>query len=116
MSKKVLIKSSALLFVFLSFGILYNGYSLASYQTATEFYGFPVPKDARLVRETDLSKGFEWKKASFDSGIPISYKKAINHYGWKKVFQEGGITVYTKDKKRISLLTDTDYLEILMDT
>lgn len=55
------------------------------------------------------------KKASFENGIPFSYKLVIKQNGWKKVEQEGGNTAYIKGYYKINLLSDKNYIEITKD-
>ncbi|MGM9923555.1 MAG: hypothetical protein ACI35R_04830 [Bacillus sp. (in: firmicutes)] len=115
MSKKLLIKCSAVLLLFLFIGILYYWISISSYQTSEDLYDFPIPKNAQLVHEKEKVSGYEWGKASFENGIPFSYRIVIKQNGWKEGEREGGNTLYTKGKNKINLLSDTDYIEISKD-
>lgn len=115
MRKKLLINFSILLLIII-FGILYYRVSVYSYQTSEDLYGFPVPNNAQLVHDTEQSKGYDWERASFENGIPLSYKMVIKLEGWKKVKHgDGGHTNYTKGNYRIDVLSSTDYIQITKD-
>ena len=104
-----------LLLILMVVGILYYWISASSYQTSEEVNNFPLPKDAQLVYKTDQVQGYEWEKASFENGVPFSYKMVITLNRWKKVEQEGGNTTYRKGNYTINLLSDTDYIEVTKD-
>jgi hypothetical protein len=110
--RKKSINFFSLLFILVFAGILYYWISVSSYQTSEELNNFPLPKNAQLVYKTDKVRGYEWGKASFENGVPFSYKLVIKQNDWKKVEQEGGNTTYTKGKYKINLLSDRDYIEI----
>lgn len=113
--RKKPIKLFSLLLLIAFVGILYYWISVSSYQTSGNLNNFPLPKNAQLVYLTDKVRGYEWEKASFENGVPFSYKMVIKLNDWKKVEQEGGNTTYTKGKYKINLLSDKDYIEITKD-
>ncbi|MFP5114659.1 hypothetical protein ACSU64_20075 [Bacillaceae bacterium C204] len=59
--------------------------------------GFPVPKNADLLKKNAEFKEYKWSPASEENGIPLRYRIVINLSGWKKKEQEGSLTVYEKN-------------------
>lgn len=100
--------------LFLVTGVLYYIFSDSRYEPVEEMYNFPVPIGARLIikEETDIRKTYNWSPASFENGIPLSYKLVIKKSGWKQKDVEGSNVIYLKGSNQINLSTQTDYLSI----
>ncbi|MGN7477289.1 hypothetical protein ACTHOQ_05495 [Solibacillus silvestris] len=113
--KKKLVKFLVFMFILLFAGILFFLLSVSFYEKSEELSNFPLPKSAQLVYKTDNVRGYNWEKASFENGIPVSYKLIIHLNNWRKTEQEGSVTTYTNGKYIIHLLCDRDYIEIIKE-
>jgi hypothetical protein len=86
---------------------LYN-----QYKPDSSLYGFPVPNQAVLTKEHDSGKNFEWSRASEEHGIPFDYEMTLKLRGWEKGEREGAAVVYSKDQQVITLISQTDILDV----
>ncbi|MFP3722311.1 hypothetical protein SFC57_18395 [Niallia circulans] len=77
-----------------------------------DFYDFPVPRNAEIIKETETSKTYKWPSASEEHGIPFRYVKAIKSNGWKKEEQVGASTYYSNGEHQIILTSTTDIITI----
>ena len=82
------------------------------YQPSKDFFDFPVPRNAEIIRENETSKTYKWSSSSEEHGIPFGYAKAINSYGWKKEGQEGALTYYSNGEHQIILISLTEIISI----
>ncbi len=74
--------------------------------------GFPIPKDAEVIKEEDNVIEYNWSKASEEQGLPKRYQKELNKEGWEVEWREGSATMYEKNGKKVVLICSTDYLSI----
>lgn len=86
-----------------------------SYIPSDKFFGFPVPKNAKLVKGKERVNIYDWSKASEENGIPLGYKLVIKSKGWKERDREGASTYYEKGNQRIDLISQTDELILIKD-
>lgn len=86
-----------------------------AYIPFAKFSGFPVPKNAKLVKEKERVDIYDWSKASEENGIPSGYKLVIKSKGWKERSQEGASTYYEKGNKIIDLISQTNELTLIKD-
>ena len=105
-------------------GIILSAFVLIGmFFTLTVFYpyqeqastGFPIPKSAVLIKNTDSVAVYDWPKASEENGIPYFYKLAILSKGWTLAEQEGASQYYEKDGSRVDLITQTDLLTLRLE-
>lgn len=96
-------------------GCVFYIINLALYQPEKEFFDFPVPKSAKLVKETEHSNIYKWSKASEENGIPIGYRLILKKDGWKPVDKEGALTHYKKDTFKVDLISTKGQLSITRD-
>lgn len=92
---------------------LFSSTLFNQYKPDSSLYGFPIPNQAVLVKEHDTGKNFEWSRASEENGIPFDYEMTLKLRGWKKGNREGAAVVYTKDQQVITLISQTDILDVL---
>ncbi|AXI28632.1 hypothetical protein ACFW1J_15295 [Priestia aryabhattai] len=86
-----------------------------AYTPSDKFFGFPVPKNAQLVKENERVDMYDWSKASEEKGIPSGYKLVIKSKGWQEKDQEGASTYYEKGNKKIDLISQTNELTLIKD-
>ncbi len=86
-----------------------------AYIPSDKFFGFPVPKNAKLVKGKERTAIYDWSKASEENGIPSGYKLVIKSKGWKERDREGASTYYEKGNKIIDLIVQTDELTLIKD-
>ncbi|MBY0064372.1 hypothetical protein [Priestia aryabhattai] len=86
-----------------------------SYIPSDKFFGFPVPKNAKLVKGKERVNIYDWSKASEENGIPSGYKLVIKSKGWKERDREGASTYYEKGNQKIDLISQTDELTLIKD-
>ncbi|MFS8604563.1 hypothetical protein LRO89_18310 [Priestia megaterium] len=84
-----------------------------AYIPSDKFFGFPVPKNAKLVKGKERVNIYDWSKASEENGIPSGYKLVIKSKGWKERDREGASTYYEKGNQRIDLISQTDELTLI---
>ncbi len=84
-----------------------------AYIPSDKFFGFPVPKNAKLVKGKERTAIYDWSKASEENGIPSGYKLVIKSKGWKEREREGASTYYEKGNQRIDLISQTDELTLI---
>jgi hypothetical protein len=94
-------------------GIIYYFITLSHYIPSEDLYNFPVPKNAKLLKEGELGKSYYWSAASEVNGIPFGYELALKANGWKKGERDGTSVLYTKGNQKIDLSSSTKYLDIL---
>ncbi|MGN1400995.1 MAG: hypothetical protein ACI4XL_05780 [Bacillus sp. (in: firmicutes)] len=94
-------------------GVIYYFITYFLYEPSKDLFGFPVPRNAELIEESELGKSYEWSKASEENGIPFGYELVLKANGWKKGEREGASVIYTKGKHRIDLISSTKQLYIL---
>lgn len=85
---------------------------LFSYEESEQFEGFPVPKAADLTANKSNLESYKWGPASEENGLPLRYQAIIRLWGWEKKEQEGALTVYEKDEKKVDLVSLTNYLSL----
>ncbi|MED3992334.1 hypothetical protein [Priestia aryabhattai] len=110
--KKAVTTVSAILLI--GAGIFYF-VTFFAYIPSEKFFGFPVPKNANLVKEKKRAAIYDWSKASEENGIPSGYKLVIKSKGWKERGREGASTYYEKGNKIIDLIAQTDELTLIKD-
>ncbi|MFC4411204.1 hypothetical protein ACFOZY_12310 [Chungangia koreensis] len=93
--------------------LLFGSTLYSQYKPDPSLYGFPVPNLAVLTKEHNTGKNFEWSRASEENGIPFDYEMSLKLRGWKKGEREGAAVVYTKDQQVITLISQTDILNVL---
>ncbi|WP_339998247.1 hypothetical protein [Priestia aryabhattai] len=86
-----------------------------AYIPSDKFFGFPVPKNAKLVKGKERVNIYDWSKASEENGIPSGYKLVIKSKGWKERDREGASTYYEKGNQKIDLISQTDELTLIKD-
>jgi len=79
-----------------------------------ELETFPVPVSATLVKSNHAYKleTYKWNLASEENGLPLYYRTILHIKGWEKVYQEGAMSVYQKDKIVVEVITGTDIMFI----
>jgi hypothetical protein len=85
---------------------------LITFEESAEFKGFPVPKMAKLTQQQHNLESYDWGSASEENGLPLRYQAIIRIWGWKKIEQEGALTVYEKDGRQVEVVSLTDYLSL----
>ncbi|MFJ5713257.1 hypothetical protein [Neobacillus sp. NPDC093127] len=103
----------AIMVLLIGVGIGYYFTALSLYEPSEDLYGFPIPKKAELVQESNKSKSYDWSRASEVNGIPFDYEIALKANGWKKGEREGASVLYTKGNHTIDLLSSTKWLDII---
>ncbi|MFJ3388164.1 hypothetical protein [Lysinibacillus sp. NPDC086135] len=103
----------AIMVLLIGVGIGYYFTALSLYEPSEDLYGFPIPKNAELVQESNKSKSYDWSRASEENGIPFDYEIALKANGWKKGEREGTSVSYTKGNHTIDLLSSTKWLDII---
>ncbi|MFP3720202.1 hypothetical protein SFC57_17755 [Niallia circulans] len=98
--------------VILLIGGCYYLFIYFSYQSSKDFFGFPVPRNAEIIRGNETTKTYKWSSASEEHGIPFGYAKAIQSYGWKKGEQEGALVYYSNGEHQIILISLTEIISI----
>lgn len=93
-------------------GSIYYFINLSLYEPAKTFFNFPVPKSAKMIKETKHSRIYKWSKASEENGIPFGYKLVLQKNGWESGEKEGALTHYQKDNLRIDLISTTNQISI----
>ncbi|PEJ59506.1 hypothetical protein CN692_04750 [Bacillus sp. AFS002410] len=88
-----------------------------AHKPSTLHKGFPVPLTA-IQSKVDHKNRYEiykWKMASFEKGLPKSYKLILKMWGWKEVKKEalGARKVYIKNGDVIHIYSLTD--KIIVD-
>ncbi len=86
-----------------------------AYIPSDKFSGFPVPKNAQLVKGSERVDMYDWSKASEENGIPSGYKLVIKSKGWKEKDREGASTYYEKGNKKVDLISQTNELTLIKD-
>ncbi|MED3881756.1 hypothetical protein [Priestia megaterium] len=86
-----------------------------AYIPSDKFFGFPVPKNAKLVKGKERVNIYNWSKASEENGIPSGYKLVIKSKGWKEREREGASAYYEKGNKKIDLIAQTNELTLIKD-
>ena len=68
---------------------------------------FPVPLAATLVKADHemMYEEYKWGAAAEADGIPPYYWMVIRLWGWRKLSQEGAMTIYEKNGTEMSLLS-----------
>ncbi|MCU5302849.1 hypothetical protein OCE40_13265 [Bacillus toyonensis] len=80
----------------------------------SEIKGFPIPFEAKLIHTTEEIGEYVYKGDCFESGLSIWYQIHIKLKGWDKTFAEGGMKVYEKDNKKVTViyLTGEDVISL----
>ncbi|MDO6847876.1 hypothetical protein Q4S57_07925 [Priestia megaterium] len=112
MKKNVMITVTGIL---LMGAVIFYFVTFFAYIPSDKFSGFPVPKNAKLVKGKEHVNIYEWSKASEENGIPSGYKLVIKTKGWKERDREGASTYYEKGNKKIDLIAQTNELTIIKD-
>ncbi|EJR54209.1 hypothetical protein IIO_05819 [Bacillus cereus VD115] len=97
--------------------IITLGYILVFNKTVdSEIKGFPIPDKAKLIT-TEVPGEYVYKSDCFESGLPIWYQINIKLKGWDRVFAEGGMKIYEKGNKRVTViyLTGEDVISMFKD-
>jgi len=94
-------------------GVIYYFILLFLYLPSEDFYNFPVPRNAELIKENEKAKSYYWSAAIEEYGIPFGYELVIKINGWKKGEREGALVLYTKGNKIIDLILTREHLDIL---
>lgn len=94
-------------------GVIYYFILLFLYLPSEDLYNFPVPRNAELIKENEVTKSYDWSTASEENGIPFGYELVIKINGWKKGEREGALVLYTKGDKKIDLICTRMHLDIL---
>lgn len=89
-------------------------WGIFSYEKSVKFYNFPVPKFSKVLenRRDLVSYSLPGASESKENGLPFIYRLHIKSGGWEEDFQEGSLTVYSKDGKKINVIAETDYVSI----
>ncbi|MEK5520568.1 hypothetical protein [Heyndrickxia sp. FSL W8-0423] len=85
----------AIMVLLIGVGIGYYFTALSLYEPSEDLYGFPIPKKAELVQESNKSKSYDWSRASEENGIPFITKLLLKQMVGKKV-KEKGLPFYTQ--------------------
>jgi hypothetical protein len=109
MDKRALITLLGIIIVIIAGYFVVTNISFVQIQ---EFDGFPIPKDAEVIKEEESFIEYNWSKASEENGIPKRYQKELKKEGWEIVWREGSATIYRKGDIRVVLISSTDYLSI----
>lgn len=83
-----------------------------SFEQVQKFGGFPLPKDAEVIKEEENFIEYNWSKASEEDGIPKRYQKELEKEGWEIDWLEGAGTIYTKNDIKVLLICSEKYLSI----
>ncbi|MGG0791912.1 hypothetical protein ABE132_25145 [Peribacillus simplex] len=87
-------------------------YFFLSYSESAINKGFPIPLGAKLIRKDDknMYEEYKWGPASEENGLPLYYLTVIKFWGWDKKSQEGAMTIYEKEGKKLCVISQTDSL------
>ncbi|MEC0273108.1 hypothetical protein [Peribacillus frigoritolerans] len=87
-------------------------YFFLSYRDSAINKGFPIPLGAKLLNKDDkeMYEEYKWGPASEENGLPLYYLTVIKLWGWDKKSQEGAMTIYEKDGKKLCVISQTDSL------
>ncbi|MDI3093423.1 hypothetical protein QJ133_20055 [Priestia megaterium] len=110
MKKTVMITVTGILLM--GAGIFYF-VTFFAYIPSDKLSGFPVPKNAKLVKGKERVDIYDWSKASEENGILSGYKLVIKTKGWKERDREGASTYYEKENKKIDLIAQTNELILI---
>ncbi|MCM3545698.1 hypothetical protein [Priestia megaterium] len=110
MKKTVMITVTGILLM--GAGIFYF-VTFFAYIPSDKFSGFPVPKNAKLVKGKERVDIYDWSKASEENGILSGYKLVIKTKGWKERDREEASTYYEKGNKKIDLIAQTNELTLI---
>lgn len=93
-----------------SFSVVY----FLSCKESSVVAGFPVPVTAELTKEdkTEMFEIYDWRRASEENGLPLSYLAMIRLWGWKEADVMGTMTTYEKDGRKVDVVSQTRYLSI----
>ncbi|QED50000.1 hypothetical protein FSZ17_04630 [Cytobacillus dafuensis] len=111
--KKIIGWITALMTLVIGISIGYYFIALSLYEPSDELYGFPIPKKAEFVQESDKSKSYDWSRTSEENGIPFDYEIALKVNDWKKGEREGASVLYKKGNHTIDLISTTKRLDII---
>ncbi len=92
--------------------VLFLEWSVQRYEPQEDFYGFLIPKAATVIKGDEQAAHFEWDAATFEHGIPLTYKYALKRKGWQRLEPIDTIQVFQKGNNQIHVLMSTDLLEI----
>ena len=89
--------------------LLLISYFNFAYTPSPDVQGFPVPREAKLVKTTVgegyITEKYKWFIASEAGSIPPWYEISIWLRGWRKGETMGADQVYIKNAKEVSLTT-----------
>jgi len=83
------------------------------FEESSEFYDFPVPKSAEILKKEDTVMTFKYSGVSQDEGISMLYELYLQKEGWKEKLKEGSSVIYIKDGKEIDLISFTKEITII---
>ncbi|WKA56642.1 hypothetical protein [Planococcus shixiaomingii] len=93
--------------------IIYVGVTFSLYEPSEDLYGFPIPKNAELVREDIYGNSYSWSPVSEEEGIPFAYELVLKLNGWHKGEIEGASVYYYKGSNKVDLVSSTEQFNIL---
>lgn len=88
-------------------------YFITFYESSENLYGFPVPKNAKLIQKSEQAESYDWSKASEEDGVPFGYEIALKANGWTKGEREGASVLYIKGNDKIDLVSTTKRLDVI---
>ncbi|MDN7240736.1 hypothetical protein QWY14_02995 [Planococcus sp. N028] len=93
--------------------LIYVGVTISLYEPSKDLYGFPVPKNAELMREDIYGNSYNWSPVSEEEGIPFAYELVLKINGWDKGEIEGTSVYYSKGTHKVDLVSSTEQFNIL---
>lgn len=89
------------------------GFKFVAFKHSQEFYDFPIPRSAKLVKSEENSIILNWSGASEENGISKFYALYLSMEGWKEKEREGASVIYEKEGIKIDLISVTNELIII---
>ena len=93
--------------------IVFIGFKFVAFEHSQEFYDFPIPRSAKLVKSEENSMTLKWSGASEENGISKFYALYLSMEGWKEKEREGASVIYEKEGIKIDLISVTNELIII---
>jgi len=104
-----MIKKRKKIFAVVIIALLLGSYFKLAYTPSPDVEGFPIPREAHLVKTTVgedyITEKYKWFIASEAGSIPPWYEVSICLRGWRKGETMGADQVYKKGSREVDLST-----------
>ncbi|MDE8674579.1 hypothetical protein [Priestia aryabhattai] len=104
-----MIKKRKKIFAVVIIALLLGSYFKLAYALSPDVEGFPIPREAHLVKTTVgedyITEKYKWFIASEAGSIPPWYEVSIWLWGWRKGETMGADQVYKKGSREVDLST-----------